>query len=664
MGVTGSYPVLFVIWLLPLLGAIAIWAFGPQLKRFAGVLGSAAIAASFVAALVSWGIATQGSGTQIGAQQPLFTWLQGFDFGLLLDPLSLIWVLIITGVGFLIHLYSVGYMWSDNAIARFFAYLNFFVFAMLTLVLSDNFVGLLVGWGLVGLASYFLIGFWFFKPSAVAAARKAFVMNVVGDVGIMFAIFIIVTKAGSIRFADVFANPHALDPWLFWTCVFLFIGAAAKSAQLPLHTWLPDAMEGPTPVSALIHAATMVTAGVYLVARCAPLWSASHDAQTLVGAVGALTALAGALLGIAQWDIKRILAYSTMSQIGYMIMGVGVGAFTAGVAHFFTHAFFKACLFLGSGIIIHALSDEQDIRLMGGMRKRTPVAFWAMGGAVLAISGVPGFSGYFSKDQVIYGALEHGYAWMWAIGLITAGITAYYMLRLFIVTFFGAYRGDMNPADVGIEPVPQTQNQSQAQQGAMIAHETHEPHAQDHDHAPGWIMGVPVAILGVFSVIAGYIMIGPGSPWARFFDQSFPRETLPPTTVSEGVTTGLAIVMLIIGAAVAYWRYGTRAALAEAPARLKRESQTLPAVLVRLYYWDDLIEWLFVKPSQALGEFFGRWMDPHFVDGVVREIVLTNRFLGSLVRSFQTGLLRAYALIIVFGAACFAVYYALEGAMR
>ena len=642
-----QYPLLLVVWLLPLLGAILCWAFGPQLKRFAGVLGSAVIALSFFATVASWG----------GGHQHLFTWMPGWDFGLLLDPLSLIWVLIITGVGFLIHMYSVGYMWNDNAIARFFAYLNFFVFAMLTLVLSDNFVGLLVGWGLVGLASYFLIGFWFFKPSAVAAARKAFVMNVVGDVGIMFAIFIIVSKAGSIRFADVFANPHALDPWVFWVCVFLFIGAAAKSAQLPLHTWLPDAMEGPTPVSALIHAATMVTAGVYLVARCAPLWSASHDAQTLVGTIGALTALAGALLGCAQWDIKRILAYSTMSQIGYMIMGVGVGAFSAGVAHFFTHAFFKACLFLGSGIIIHELSDEQDIRLMGGMRKRTPVAFWAMGAAVLAISGVPGFAGYFSKDQVIFGAYEHGYVWMWAVALITAAITAYYMLRLFFVTFFGTYRGDMKPADVGIQT-------EVAQSAAAIAHDTHEPHAQDHSHAPAWIMAVPVAILGFFSVVAGYIMIGPASPWAQFFAKSFPSETLPAMTGMEAVTTGLAVLMLIIGALVAWRRYATREALENAPARLKRESETLPAILVRLYYWDDLIEWLFIKPSQKLGEFFGRWLDPHFVDGVVREIVLTNRFFGELVRSFQTGLLRAYALIIVFGAACFAVYYALEGALR
>ncbi len=663
MGVPGSYPALFVIWLLPLAGAIACWAFGPQLKRLAGVLGSAVIGASFIAAVASWGIATQDSGSQLGAQQHLFTWLQGFDFGLLLDPLSLIWVLIITGVGFLIHMYSVGYMWNDNAIARFFAYMNFFVFAMLTLVLSDNFVGLLVGWGLVGLASYFLIGFWFFKPSAVAAARKAFVMNVVGDVGIMFAIFIMIAKVGSVRFADVFANPHALDPWLFWTCVFLFIGAAAKSAQLPLHTWLPDAMEGPTPVSALIHAATMVTAGVYLVARCAPLWLASHEAQTLVAIVGALTALAGALLGIAQWDIKRILAYSTMSQIGYMIMGVGVGAFSAGVAHFFTHAFFKACLFLGSGIIIHELADEQDIRRMGGMRNRTPVAFWSMLAAVLAISGAPFFSGYFSKDQVIYGDIEHGYLWLWVIGLLTAGITAYYMFRLFFVTFLGTYRGDLKPADVGMES-------EVAASSAAIKHDTSEPHPSagsgqvDHTHAPAWIMAVPVVILGFFSFAAGYIMLPGNSPWAHFFAHSFPLEKLRVTSISEGLTAGIAIVMLIIGAGIAYWRYGTREALQNAPARLKRESETLPAILVRLYYWDDIIDWLFVKPSEKLGDFFGQWLDPHFVDGVVREVVFTNRFLGTLVRSFQTGLLRAYALIIVFGAACFAVYYALEGAMR
>ncbi|MDQ2991883.1 MAG: NADH-quinone oxidoreductase subunit L, partial [Candidatus Eremiobacteraeota bacterium] len=405
MGVDGSYPFILAVWLLPLFGAILLWAFGPQLGRLAGPFGSAAIGIAFVFTALSWGAGTQhGAGGALGAHQALLSWLPGFDFGLLLDPLSLLWALIITGVGFLIHVYSIGYMDGDRAFARFFAYLNFFVFAMLTLVLSDNFVGLLVGWGLVGLASYFLIGFWFHKPSAVAAARKAFVLNVVGDIGIMFAIFVMFAVTGSIGFGDVFAKAGSFGTVALLTaCVALFIGAAAKSAQIPLHTWLPDAMEGPTPVSALIHAATMVTAGVYLIARCAPLWSHSADAQLLVGTIGGLTALVGAILGVAQWDIKRILAYSTMSQIGYMIMGVGVGAYEGGVAHFFTHAFFKAQLFLGSGLIIHALANEQDVRKMGGLVKKLPFAFVAMLTGVIAISGIPGFSGFFSKDQVIYG---------------------------------------------------------------------------------------------------------------------------------------------------------------------------------------------------------------------------------------------------------------------
>jgi len=637
MGLNGAYPLLFVIWLTPLAGAVLCWAFGPQLKRTAGIVGSAAIGIPFIATLMAWNVATLSTGATVGAHQHMFAWMPGFDFGLLLDPLSFIWALIITGVGFLIHVYSVGYMWSDSAIARFFAYMNFFVFAMLTLVLSDNFVGLLVGWGLVGLASYFLIGFWFFKPIAVAAARKAFVINVVGDVAIMFAIFMMFAKIGSITFANVFAHVGALDGWLFWTCLFLFIGAAAKSAQIPLHTWLPDAMEGPTPVSALIHAATMVTAGVYLVARCWPLWNASHGAQLLVGSIGGLTALAGALLGIAQWDIKRILAYSTMSQIGYMIMGVGVGAYQAGVAHFFTHAFFKACLFLGAGIVIHELADEQDIRRMGGMRSRAPVAFFAMFAAVLAIGGFPGFSGFFSKDQVVFGALAHGHPWMYAVGIITAGITAYYMFRLFFVTFFGTYRGDLDLA--------------------------HEPE-HGGSHAPRWIMALPVAILGVFSVIAGYAMIGSNSAWSHLFAQTFPSENLPPVAISEGWTTAILFVAMAAGIAIAYVRYATPAALANAPARLRLESERMPAVLVRLFYFDDVIDWLFVKPSQALGRFFGSWFDPDFIDGAVRGLVAINTELAAVIRYFQNGLLRSYALIVVFGAACFAIYYALQGAVR
>ncbi len=636
LGVSGSYPLLIALWLLPLAGAVICWAFGPQLRRLSGWLVSALVAASFVLAALSWGSATQSSGATLGANQPLVSWMTGFDFGLLLDPLSLLWTFIITGVGFLIVFYSIGYMQGDRAFARFFAYMSFFVFAMLTLVLSDNFVGLLVGWGLVGLASYFLIGFWFERPSAVAAARKAFVINVVGDAGMMFAIFLIFAKVHSIGFGDSFAAAGTFgSPLLFAICLALFIGAAAKSAQVPLHTWLPDAMEGPTPVSALIHAATMVTAGVYLVARCAPLWSRNPEAQLLVGTVGGVTALTGAILGTAQWDIKRILAYSTMSQIGYMIMGVGVGAYEGGIAHFFTHAFFKAQLFLGAGLVIHALSNEQDVRRMGGLWKKMPFVFWVMLTAVLSICGVPGFSGFFSKDQVIYGTLQHGHPWLYATGILTAGITAYYMFRLLFIAFLGDYRGDLDT---------------------------------DHLHAPGWIMNAPVAVLVVPSVAIGGALMsgGPNSPWTRFFAPLFGAQTapvsgLPMPAISEGVTSGIVFALVALGFMVAWLRYGTESARRDAGERLRTETLRMPVVLTNLFYVDAAIDLIFVRSAQLLGEFFGRFFDPHVIDGAIRDIVDWARWLGTVVRSFQTGLVRAYALILVFGAACFIAYYAVAG---
>jgi NADH-quinone oxidoreductase subunit L len=651
---------LIALWLLPLAGAIVCWAFGPQLRTLAGWLGSAVVGASFVLALLSWTDATQTSGAQLGAHQMLFSWEPGFNFGLLLDPLSLLWTFIITGVGFLIIFYSIGYMYGDRAYARFFAYMNFFVFAMLTLVLSDNFIGLLVGWGLVGLASYFLIGFWFERPSAVAAARKAFVINVVGDVGMMFAILIIVANIHSIGFGDVFSAVARLQgpawlgmPLLFWTCLALFIGAAAKSAQVPLHTWLPDAMEGPTPVSALIHAATMVTAGVYLIARCAPFWNASPSAQLLAGTVGGLTALLGAILGCAQWDIKRILAYSTMSQIGYMIMGVGVGAYEGGVAHFFTHAFFKAQLFLGSGLIIHALSDEQDVRKMGGLRKKMPFAFVAMLVGVLAIAGVPGLSGFFSKDAVIYGALEHGHPWMYGVAILTAGITTYYMFRLLFITFLGDYRGDVDAVNLGIRR-PHLLGTAAPE---SASHESHKA------HAPGWIMNLPVGVLIVPTILAGWLLFGSAesSPWSRFFAAQFAPARVVVPAISEGVTSLIVLVVLVVGFAVAYRRYATAAAQADAVARLRAESLNMPAVLTNLFYFDAVITLLFVRTSQLFGTIFGRLIDPHVIDGTVRETVIASRSLGTFVRSLQTGLLRAYALVLVFGAACFVVYYAWLG---
>ena len=648
MGVGGYYPYLIALWLLPLLGAIVAWAFGPQLGRIAGPLCSAAIGASFVGTLLSWADATRSAAGAVGAHQTLASWVPGFDFGLLLDPLSLLWTLIITGVGFLIHVYSIGYMDGDKAFARFFAYLNFFVFAMLTLVLSDNFVGLLVGWGLVGLASYFLIGFWFFKPTAVAAARKAFVINVFGDVGVMFAIFLIFTNVHSIGFGDAFASATSggfSSGLLFLVCLGLFIGAAAKSAQVPLHTWLPDAMEGPTPVSALIHAATMVTAGVYLVARCAPLWSHNADAQMLVGTIGAITALSGAILGTAQWDIKRILAYSTMSQIGYMIMGVGVGAYEGGVAHFFTHAFFKAQLFLGSGIIIHALSNEQDVRRMGGLMKKMPFAFWAMLTGVLAICGTPGFSGFFSKDAVINGALQHGHPWMYAVGILTAGITAYYMFRMLFVTFLGQYRGEVAPSELGIAH-PEAPD---------VTHE--EEH---HDHPPAWLMNGPVALLIIPTVLAGWLMFGgENSPWAKFFAQQFPQVQLPELPIPELVTSAIVLLVVLAGFGIAWWRYATAPAQQNAVARLRSESVNMPGVLANAFYVDAALDLLFVRTSQLLGTVFSRLVDPQVIDGGVREIAHSAQWFGTLVRSFQTGLVRSYAFILAFGAACFIVYYAL-----
>jgi NADH-quinone oxidoreductase subunit L len=638
---------LLALWLLPLAGAIVLWAFGPALKRASAVIGSATILIPFVLTLT---LATDAF-TKLGERVDLGTWAPGFTFGLWLDPLSLLWTLVITGVGGLIHVYSIGYMWNDRAIARFFAYMNFFVFAMLTLVLSDNLVGLLIGWGLVGLASYFLIGFWFFKPSAVAAARKAFVINVVGDVGLMFAVFVLYEATHSVRYFEIFEKAASLAPaTVLLACVAIFIACAAKSAQLPLQTWLPDAMEGPTPVSALIHAATMVTAGVYLIARCAPLWDVSPEARALVGTIGALTALTGAILGLAQWDIKRILAYSTMSQIGYMIMGVGVGAYQAGILHFFTHAFFKAQLFLGAGIIIHALQEEQDVRKMGGLGRRMPFAFWAMSIGTLAIIGFPGFSGFFSKDAVIYGALERGYPLLYMIAVITAGITAYYMCRMLFVTFFGTYRGGLTDAELGMSARPPASESGD--DGAA------------HGPVPLWTMQLPVALLMIPTVLVGWVWLG--GRWNGYFTADFvPKPESPIVNfIPELMSTTLVLAFVLWGIAVAYRRYGSFDATSTAVERLKRESSRMPTALTRALYFDDLIDFLIVRPVRAIGRGFMRVVDPKLLDAAVLDVVWLAGWLGRESRALQSGLVRSYALILVLGAAAFLAYFALIGAAR
>jgi len=639
---------LIVAWLLPFAGAIAMWSFGPELKRTAGILGSAVVFTSLVLVLVAFGAATHG-----GVAAPLVTWVPGFALGLELDPLSLLWSLVITGVGGLIHVYSLGYMWNDRATARFFAYLNFFVFAMLTLVLSDNLIGLLIGWGLVGLASYFLIGFWFDRESAVEAARKAFVINVFGDVGIMFAIFVLFRGVGSLTYADIFARINTLDATtILLATIGIFIGCAAKSAQVPLHTWLPDAMEGPTPVSALIHAATMVTAGVYLIARFAPLFSASPVSQEFVGTIGGITMVLGAVLGVAQWDIKRVLAYSTMSQIGYMIMGVGVGAYASGVLHFLTHAFFKALLFLTAGLIIHELHDEQDIRKMGSLRTQMPFAFWAMLVGTLAIIGFPGLSGYYSKDAIIYATLALGHPWLWAAGAITAGLTAYYMFRLMFVTFFGPDRSRCADAELGILP----------------DRRAHRDENITDNHAPDWLTRGPVAILMVFAIVAGWIAIGgTTSPWQRFVGDSFggaSRAAEGATLLNETLSTIIVLVLVALGIVVAFLRYGTAAAQVNSIARIRAETLGRWPVLSHAFYVDDALQWLFVKPARAIGGFCSRIVDPHVIDAGVTDVVWGAGILGYVARSLQNGLVRSYALTLVVGTACFIAYFAFVGVAK
>jgi NADH-quinone oxidoreductase subunit L len=402
----------------------------------------------------------------------------------------------------------------------------------------------------------------------------------------------------------------------------------------------------------------MVTAGEYLIARCAPLWNASSDARMLVGSIGALTAITGAILGCAQWDIKRILAYSTMSQIGYMIMGVGVGAYSAGILHFLTHAFFKAQLFLTAGIIIHNLGNEQDVRKMGGLRKQMPFAFAAMTVGVLSICGIPGFAGFFSKDAVLSGTLEHGHPVMWAVGVLTAGITAYYMFRMLFMTFLGVYRGNVDPSELGLR------HPELAGTAAAEAPHTEDDHGT-HAHAPAWLMSGPVALLMIPTVLIGWLDFGgDASPWGKFFEPVFGTFTSTVSTPPDVLTSLIVLVLIAAGITVAYMRYANPRALIDAIPRLRNETVRMPAALSNAFYFDAAIDALFVKPAVALGAFFSKVIDPHVIDAGVREAAISSQWLGHLFRSFETGLVRAYALALAFGAACFAIYYVVIGVAR
>ena len=552
--------------------------------------------------------------------QNLFTWIPvgslQVDFGMQIDQLSICFVLLITGVGSLIHIYSIAYMAEDADRRRFFAYLNLFLAAMLLLVVADNFVGLYAGWEGVGLASYLLIGFWYYKPTAATAAKKAFVMNRVGDAGLALAIFVIFANFGTLSYSGVFGQAAgASHAALTWIGLLLLAGACAKSAQVPLQAWLGDAMEGPTPVSALIHAATMVTAGVYLIVRCNPLYSLSPDARLGVIIVGAVTLMFGAIIGCAKDDIKRALAASTMSQIGYMVLAAGLGpaGYAFAILHLLTHGFFKAGLFLGSGAVIHAMHEEQDMRHYGGLRSALPVTFATFGLGYLAIIGVPPFAGFFSKDAIIEAALGAGGAGGWILGgaaLLGAGITAFYMTRVMLLTFFGEKRW--------------------------------APDAHPHE-APA-LMTWPMILLAVGSVFSGGLL-GWGGTLRHWLE--------PVTTFEESssvapswVISAVAVGVVAVGFLIALWRYLGRPVPETAPA----DVSVLTVAARRDLYGDAFNEEVFMRPgaqlTHALVEF-----DDQGVDGSVNALGNLVARTSEWLRGFQTGFARNYALSMLTGAA-------------
>jgi NADH-quinone oxidoreductase subunit L len=549
------------------------------------------------------------------------------DFSFVLDQLSLVMLLIVTGVGLLIHIYSVGYMEHEDGYWRYFAYLNLFLFFMTLLVLAGNALLMFVGWEGVGLASYLLIGFWFQKTSAADAGKKAFVVNRIGDFGFLIGLFYLLAYFDSLTFSEI-ASKLATNPG--WTggvltviALCLLVGAAGKSAQLPLYVWLPDAMEGPTPVSALIHAATMVTAGVYMIARTHFLFDRSPFALSVVAIVGAATALFAATIGLVQNDIKRVLAYSTVSQLGYMFLGCGVAAYSAAIFHLMTHAFFKALLFLAAGSVIHGLGGEQDMRNMGGLRKRMPVTYWTMTAAVLAIAGFPFFSAFFSKDAILYAAFVSGGMGkvLWFVGLVTAALTAFYMFRLWYLTFWGELR-------------------------------SHEA----HPHESPWSMTGPLAILAVLSVVGGWIGFGGNlGPFGRFLAPTLGvHNTEAGTAGLEWGMSALAVLAGAIGWYVAHRFYSERSESAE---KLATSFAGPYNLLVHKYYVDEVYGLFVVKPVLALSRFFLEWVvDVATLGGLAWLLGGIAMLCGAILQRWQSGNLRSYAAWLTLGAAALLLF--------
>src|SRR5215470_5520626 len=655
---------LWLIPVLPLIGAAMNGFFGKRLTRQA--VATVALAFCGAAFFLAWFVAARFSTLELPHVETVAQWIRAgnfrADFAFYLDQLSLVMLLVVTGVGLLIHIYSVGYMWEEGGFYRFFSYLNLFMFFMLTLILANNYLVMFIGWEGVGLASYLLIGFFFLRDSAASAGKKAFIVNRIGDFGFLIALFLIIQHFQSLDFSRVF-NAIATNPQQFPTetagaglltaiAVLLMVGACGKSAQIPLYVWLPDAMEGPTPVSALIHAATMVTAGVYMVSRSHVIFEHAPSALMVVAIIGTLTAFFAATIGVVQTDIKKVLAYSTVSQLGYMFMACGVGAFSMGIFHLMTHAFFKGLLFLAAGSVIHAVGGEQDMLKMGGLRKKIPWTFLTMSAGTFAIAGFWPLAGFFSKDAILYNALTSPYgSWIfWAIGLFTAFLTSFYMFRQWFMTFFGQYRGVT---------------------GAEHAHEeyagAHAPHGHGGVHESPAVMLVPLIILAILSVVGGWI----GSErFDRFLSPVFqstaaansaesasqveaPAET-PTSAPSENALAIISVGVAALGFLLAWFLYHHRP---ELPERIATSAHGLYSAVANKYWIDEFYAWIFVKPLVAVSSVvFWRGIDQGVIDATLDGSAETAREMSDNLRHMQSGNLRSYAGWIAIGATAVIAY--------
>ncbi|RPI01324.1 MAG: NADH-quinone oxidoreductase subunit L [Ignavibacteriae bacterium] len=620
----------------PLAGFLILGLFGPRMKseKLIGIIGSGTVGLSFLFTLTLFiqMLALEPSQRKLTVE--LFTWVSAFtgstssltvNVAYQIDPLSILMALIVTGVGLLIHIYSIGYMHGDGGFWRFFTYMNLFIFAMLNLILADNFLLMFLGWEGVGLCSYLLIGFWYEKKETGVAAKKAFIVNRIGDFGFILGMLLIFSTFGSLNFNSVFNSASLLsvgNTTALWITLLLFIGAMGKSAQIPLYVWLPDAMAGPTPVSALIHAATMVTAGVYMVARCSILFALAPVTMEFIAIIGAVTAVFAATIALVQNDIKKILAYSTISQLGYMLLAMGVAAFSAGIFHLMTHAFFKALLFLGAGAVIHGMHDEQDIQKMGGLKEYLPVTYKTFFAGALAIAGIPPFAGFFSKDEILWKAFssDQGSWILWLLGILGAAMTAFYMFRLVTLTFNGKARFD---------------------------------HHRVHPHEAPGTMTIPLILLAVLSMIGGFA----GWPHASMIEEWLEPVFSPAkykllsgehtARFTEYLLMFVSVAVAVSAIYAARWIYLQRA---ELEAAFARRFPRIYRLLLHKYYVDELYDAVIIDPMvKASTEILWKAMDVAMIDGLVNGSAKLINGLGQMIRKIQTGVAQSYAVVFIGG---------------